>query len=191
MTVWSVPVIDWGLCPEGSDPEVIEHSIISIGQLFSWPAMKALVRLNPHAKTDRLYFASTSILGIVSQVDSQEKWEKRVKDFDTRFPNWIVCFWTDCSTIAGILENLNQLRLLWDNQLITSEAFRYIFAEMSENWKTNHRELTIDDGEKLDFWELEMMWMIREWIAVKSFSDELNERLLGLLNDSKAIESII
>jgi len=121
-------------------------------------------------------------MNTVWRVSSQEEWAKKVADFHNRFPDGMISFWTDCSTIEGVLESLNQLRLLWDNQLITSEAFRVIFAEMSENGKTNYTELTMEDGERLDYGELEMRALIQTWIAFRWWSDEMNAKLVWLLD---------
>jgi hypothetical protein len=151
--------------------------------------MQALVRLNPNAKTDRTYFATTWIIGAVIGVDSQEEWEAKVESFNIRFPNWVISLWTDCSIVAEVAQNLDDLRLLWDNQLITTEAFRHIFAEMCEMWKTNHTELTMEDWKRLDFWEIEMMWMIQAWMAVKWWNNDINAKLRGLLEGSNAIEN--
>jgi hypothetical protein len=188
MSNWNLPTTSWDSLPEISDSWEVGNSIVAIGQLFSWPAMQALVRLNPNAQTKSWYFVSTSVLWMASQVDSQEKWEAKVEDFNTRFPNWVITFWTDCSIVAWVVQNLDDLRLLWDNQLITTEAFRQIFAEISELWKTNHRELTMEDWKRLDFWEIEMMWMIQAWIAVNCFNDETRTKLLELLTANQAIE---
>ncbi len=182
MTNSSLPIIAPSLLPEGTEAPSHEDSILFIGQLFSWPVMQSLIRLNPNARSDRLYHSWTNPLTEVWKVASLEDWEEKIVNFQRRAPNWLVSFGTDCSKVQEVLQSLDQLRLLWDNQLITTEAFRVIFAEMCENWKTSHKELTLDDGERLDYDELQMQFMIQYWIAVQWFTNEMRERLTRLLH---------
>lgn len=182
MTNSSLPMIAPSLLPEGTEAPSHEDSILFIGQLFSWPVMQSLVRLNPNARSDRLYHSWTNPLTEVWKVASLEAWRKKIENFKRRAPNGLISFGTDCSKVQEVLQNLGQLRLLWDNQLITSEAFRVIFAEMCENWKTSHKELTLEDGQRLDYNELQMQFMIQSWIAVRWLTDEMNEKLRWLLH---------
>ena len=159
------------------------RTIQAIGQLFAWPAMQSLVRLNPNARSDRSYFATESSIFRAMQTDSAEKWEKRVNEFEARFPDWMISFGHDCWVITGILWELDELRLLWDQQLVTSDAVREIFAGMCMKWTASHSELTLEDGNRFDYWDLEMASLIHCWVAIKSFDPWVNATLVELLTE--------
>jgi len=178
----NLPTLWWSLLPEQWDIVDTSNSIQFIGQLFSWPAMQSLIRLSPYAVPKSWYMSWIGIMWEVVKTTSEEEWKKRVDDFNRRYPNGMISFGTDCSNIQEVIEDIDQLRLLWDNQLITSEAFRYIFAEMSDNEKTNHTELIPEDGKRMDFGELEMQSLIACGIAVRWFNDEMNAKIRALMN---------
>lgn len=186
----NVPLLEWSLLPDTDVSVDRTDAIVFIGKLFSGPAMQALVRLNPNGRISREYYASFNILDVAWKHDSVDVWGRKVDSFHARYPDGMISFGHDCRIVAEILEDIDQLRILWDQQLISSEAFREIFTLMIQANKTHHKNLMLSDAPRFSFDETQMKGMMAMGIAFRWWGSMTLDRVIEVLEDTRSITNI-
>lgn len=158
----------------------IDNNVATIlSRLFWTSEMQSLIRLW-NCKNSSSYFSSTPLMSIWDQ--QKELFIEHLNLVKIRFSNWIEGWrWSDLKIISGLLNNMEELRSLFINWLLTTDSVRDLYAIMFQNWKVSIKDLKPED--EVIFWlnNFQMNTFIWLWSPVFSFSDIINKQIHWLI----------
>lgn len=164
----------------------IPNAVDFISKIIGTEPMRALSRLSPYVEMGSVYSATMNIMDIINQY-TREEWIQHCEKVQIMNQDWFrVRRYRDIELVWEALQNIEELRTLWSQDLIRSDVAQALFINMCSAWKTNRWELNIGDKRMLNFiTDQEMKTFINFWFAIMTFSPVIQKQIDTLLDQNK------
>lgn len=182
--MYSEPSDDRGLSIIWLDEKNISNpdAIFLIAKLMNTDIMQSLVMLSPHMRHESSYWSSGNITNISTRYTLEEWWEHCEKSQEFYALPHVRSFWKDIKVVGDALNTIDELRILWETNMIHNIAVIELFAHMLGQWKVALTDLVIEDGAMFWYTEFQMQCFMRSGMAVQAFSPEMKDKILDKLN---------